>query len=88
MKFFTSDLGLAIAWIATTGSFLFAIYVHFRNRELQATIIEMKIENNTYKQKIEELNLITQTTENRSVTQTGEKNIYTEKNSGGMKINM
>lgn len=88
MSFFTSSAGVAIAWIATVGSFLFAVYVHIRNTELKSTIENLTKINISHTKKIEKLEQTINDYSRKNVMQTGEKNIYTEKNSGGMNIKM
>lgn len=72
-EFIKSDLGVAISWIATIASTIITI----------ATIKE----NNSLKAKIA---ITSSTTEHSqdSITQNGEKNIYTKNNSGDMNIKM
>lgn len=70
MDFFSSDLGVAIAWIFGVLGSIFGIFQKNVNRKLK-----IKLQNST------ELN-------SNSVSQAGEKNIYTQQNSGGMNIKM
>lgn len=76
MSFFSSELGVAIAWICTVFSLLFGIFKGIENRNLKIEI--KKYENNT------QFNDQSQDT----VTLNGEKNVYTKSNTGGIKIEM
>jgi hypothetical protein len=70
MEFFSSDLGVAIAWIIGVSGSIFGIFQKSSNMKLR-----IKLQNSI-------------NSNNSSVNQNGEKNIYTEKNSGGMNIKM
>lgn len=74
LEFAKSDLGVAIAWLCTVGSVFIGLLKARENRLL--------------KQKI--TNILSSNIENShdSVSQKGDKNIYTKTNTGGMNINM
>ena len=75
LDFVKSDVGVAIAWLCTVGSTIFAIVTAKENRTLKVRI--HKSVNNA-------------TTDNSkdTISQTGDKNVYTKNNSGGMNIKM
>lgn len=70
IEFVKSDVGVALAWICTVGSTLFAIITSKKNKKL-------KIKNSS-----------TVDNSQDSVVQSGQKNVYTKRNSGGMRIDM
>lgn len=74
-SFIKSDVGVLIAWLCTVGSVIYALIKGRENKSLK-----MKIES------IEQNN----TTDNGSdsIIQSGDKNVYTKHNSGGMNIKM
>nr|PSV01936.1 hypothetical protein C0W80_08955 [Photobacterium leiognathi subsp. mandapamensis] len=75
IDFVKSDLGVTLSWICTIVSTIFALCTVRKNKQLELTINTMTNNSNIDNSQ-------------NSVTQNGEKNIYTEKNSGGIKINM
>lgn len=75
IEFVKSDIGVALAWICTVGSTLFAVFTSKKNRQLKVKVGEI---NN---------DLATDNSQD-SVTQNGKKNVYTKNNSGGMNIDM
>lgn len=75
IEFVKSDIGVALAWICTMGSTLFAVITSKKNRQLKIKIGE--INNNSEIDNSQD-----------SVTQNGQKNVYTKNNSGGMNIDM
>ena len=70
MDFFSSDLGVAIAWIFGILSSIFGIFQKKSNTKLK-----VQLQNSI-------------SASNSNISQNGEKNIYTKKNSGGMNIKM
>lgn len=75
MSFFSSEIGVAIAWICGVAGFLFGIFQKQVNKKLV-----LKLQNS--------LNTSTSNSEDNEVHQIGEKNVYTKINSGGMNIKM
>lgn len=75
IEFVKSDIGVSLAWICTVGSTLFAVITSKKNRQLKIKIGE--INNNSATDNSQD-----------SVTQNGQKNVYTKNNSGGMNIDM
>ena len=75
IEFIKSDIGVTLAWICTVGSTLFAVITSKKNRQLKIKIGE--INNNSATDNSQD-----------SVTQNGQKNVYTKSNSGGMNIDM
>ena len=75
IEFVKSDIGVTLAWICTVGSTLFAVITSKKNRQLKIKIGE--INNNSATDNSQD-----------SVTQNGQKNVYTKSNSGGMNIDM
>lgn len=75
IEFVKSDIGVTLAWVCTVGSTLFAVITSNKNKQLKIKIGE--ISNNS-----------TVDNSQDGVIQNGQKNVYTKKNSGGMKINM
>lgn len=88
MSFFTSTVGVGIAWAATVGSFIFAIYTHIQNGSLKKKVLNLTSINTNNENKIKSLQLALDDNSTKVVSQTGDKNVYTEKNTGGMKISM
>lgn len=76
-EFFKSDIGVSIAWICTVLSTALAITTKNENRKLKASI--KNITKNT---------LSNAKDSSTTVNQSGEKNVYTKHNSGGMNIHM
>ena len=75
IEFVKSDIGVTLAWVCTVGSTLFAVITSKKNKQLKIKIGE--ITNNS-----------TVDNSQDSVIQSGQKNVYTKNNSGGMKIDM
>jgi hypothetical protein len=75
IEFVKSDIGVTLAWICTVGSTLFAVITSKKNKQLKIQIGEIT-KNSTVDNSQD------------SVTQNGQKNVYTKNNSGGMKIDM
>lgn len=75
IEFVTSDIGVALAWVCTVGSTVFAVLTKKKNEQLKIKIDQIT---NTF------------TTDNSqdSVAQNGQKNVYTKNNSGGINIDM
>ncbi|MEC8327789.1 MAG: hypothetical protein VX100_17100 [Pseudomonadota bacterium] len=75
IEFVKSDIGVALAWLCSVGSTLFAVITSQKNKQLKIKIRD--ITNNS-----------TIDNSQDSVMQNGQKNVYTKNNSGGMKIDM
>ena len=75
IEFVKSDIGVALAWLCSVGSTLFAVITSKKNKQLKIKIRD--ITNNS-----------TIDNSQDSVMQNGQKNVYTKNNSGGMKIDM
>lgn len=78
MDFFSSDIAVAIAWIFSVAGFIYGFMQKQSNKKLILKIQNMQNSNN---------NKETDLSKNE-IHQTGEKNIYTKQNSGGMNIKM
>jgi hypothetical protein len=78
MSFFGSELGVAIAWICGVAGFIFGFFQNISNKNLK---IELKNSLNTSTSNSMDIG-------NEKINQTGNKNIYTKKNTGGMNIKM
>ena len=75
ISFVKSDAGVVISWICTVGSTVFAIMKSKQNKQLKAEIQNLTVSTVTdHSQDI--------------VNQSGQTNIYTQNNSGGMNIKM
>ncbi|NNH27065.1 hypothetical protein [Acinetobacter terrestris] len=72
--FAKSDLGVAIAWIATVLSLIITLWAMITKKAL-------KVENLNLKQTIQ---TITQEIDNKKIKQIGKNNAYVEKNKGGI----
>lgn len=74
IEFFKSDLGVSISWICTVVSTGFCFFKAKENKSLKVQVkgLEIKVNN----------------LGDDTVTQSGDGNVYTKQNSGGMKINM
>ncbi|MEZ8195822.1 hypothetical protein [Vibrio cortegadensis] len=86
MEFFSSDLGVAIAWICTVLSFLFGCK---KNEEVKK--LKLQITNTNLVQKSQNKTKNTAQDLDQSSTkvkQVGEKNVYANKVTGGIKIDM
>ncbi|MBV4398136.1 hypothetical protein KU392_12880 [Advenella alkanexedens] len=75
IEFVKSDIGVTLAWGCTVGSTLFAVIKSKKNKQLKIQVGEIT-KNSTVDNSQD------------SVTQNGQKNVYTKNNSGGMKIDM
>lgn len=75
IEFVKSDIGVTLAWVCTVGSTLFAVIKSKKNKQLKIQVGEIT-KNSTVDNSQD------------SVTQNGQKNVYTKYNSGGMKIDM
>lgn len=74
IDFFKSDIGVSISWLCTVIGTAFGL---FKAKESRALRIKIK----TLEVRLENLG-------NDNVTLSGDRNVYTKKNSGGMTINM
>jgi len=88
MDFFSSDLGIAIAWICTVLSFLFGLIKSKETQKIKLKLSSTVENKQNLENNIEQLKAKVVDLSNNEVNQTGEKNIYTKTNSGGMKIEM
>ena len=75
ISFIKSDLGVGIAWLCTVCSCIYALLKASENKTLKFKIT--KLESSI---KIE--------SNQETVNQNGDKNVYTKSNAGGMNINM
>ena len=75
IEFVKSDIGVTLAWVCTVVSTLFAVIKSKKNKQLKIQVGEIT-KNSTVDNSQD------------SVTQNGQKNVYTKNNSGGMKIDM
>lgn len=77
LSIFASDLAVAIAWLCTVGSTLYALILKRENSRLKLSV------SNTTK-------TVDQSSDNssRNVSQNADKAVYTEKNVGDININM
>ncbi|MBA5685919.1 hypothetical protein [Rugamonas apoptosis] len=85
MSFFSSDIGVAIAWICTVGGFLYAFLQKKENSTLKLQLhqtqeLVFSLQNS--------LNSMGDDSSQNLVNQSGGKNVYTKTNTGGMTINM
>jgi hypothetical protein len=83
--FIKSDLGLAISWFCGVVGFAYGL---FQKKETQRVRIAMNVLINQTKIKKASENLAVVDGGGDSVSQVGDKNIYTKTNSGGMHIKM
>lgn len=88
MDFFGSDIGVAIAWLCGVASFIYGFMQAKENKKLKISLLQIQNKNQSLQNNIDTLNAKFADLSNNEVNQTGEKNIYTKQNSGGMKINM
>jgi hypothetical protein len=88
MNFFSSDIGVAIAWICSVLGFLFGFVKMNENSKLKIEINGIKQANNVLTNKIESLKAGIVDQSNNEVTQSGEKNIYNKQVTGGMNVKM
>lgn len=85
MSFFSSEIGVAIAWVCTVAGFIYGLMQKQANNKLK---IQLGISQNQIQTLENSLNTINADSSNNEVNQTGGKNIYTARNSGGMNIRM
>ena len=88
MNFFTSEVGASIAWICTVGGFIYGFFQTKGKRKLKVEIDNLQIENKTLNTRVRNLNLKITDFSRNEITQSGEKNVQTNSNTGGMTINM
>ena len=88
MDFFSSELGVSIAWLCTVIGFIFVFFKNKQVNKLKLEIINVKNENIEINRKIKVLTDKSIDNSNNEVNQSGEKNIYTKQVTGGMKIDM
>lgn len=85
MSFFSSELGVAIAWICGIAGFIYSLVQKQANNQL-------KIQLNNSLSQIQSLqnslNTVQTDSSKNEVNQNGDKNVYTKQNSGGMNIKM
>ncbi|MBA4055081.1 MAG: hypothetical protein C0490_10240 [Marivirga sp.] len=85
MSFFSSELGVAIAWICGIAGFVYSLIQKQANNQL-------KIQLNNSLSQIQSLqnslNTVQTDSSKNEVNQNGDKNVYTKQNSGGMNIKM
>lgn len=85
MAFFGSELGVAIAWICGIAGFIYSLMQRNANNKL-------RLELHQYQTQIQSLqnslNKVQTDQSTNTVSQSGEKNVYTKQNSGGMTIHM
>lgn len=74
-EFILSDIGVGIAWLCTVGSAVYSFITRKKNKSLILEIQNLQ-------------NIVSSDGGHDSVTQIGEKSIYTKNNSGGMDIKM
>lgn len=75
IEFIKSDIGVTLAWVCTLGSTLLTVITLKKNKRLK-----IKIDETT--------NNSTVDNSQDSVIQSGQNNVYTKNNSGGIKIDM
>jgi hypothetical protein len=75
IEFVKSDIGVTLAWVCSIVSTFFAVFTKNKNKKLKVKIDQ--ITNNSAIDNSKD-----------SVSQNGQKNVYTKNNSGGMKIDM
>lgn len=86
MEFFSSDLGVAIAWICTVLSFLFGCK---KNQEMKKLKLQITNTNSVQKSQNKTENTAQDLDQSSTkVKQVGEKNVYANKVTGGIKIDM
>ena len=78
MDFFSSDVAVAIAWICGVAGFAYGLRQKLANMNLRVKLTSLQNSFNTVE---------TDASQNE-VHQTGEKNVYTKQNSGGINIKM
>jgi hypothetical protein len=88
MDFFTSDIGTSIAWFCTVIGFLYGFIGKKKNEKLKITVLELKQHNESLEINVNDLSAKVADFSRNEVNQTGEKNVYTKNNSGGLKIEM
>ena len=85
LDFIKSDLGVAISWFSGVAGFA---YGFFQKKETQRVRLEMNVLINQAKINKSSGNLEVVDGGGDSVSQVGDKSIYTKNNSGGMHIKM
>lgn len=85
MSFFSSEIGVAIAWVCGIAGFIFSFIQKNENHQLR---IQLNNSLNQIQNLQNSLNTTQTDSSSNEVNQTGNKNIYTKQNSGGMKIEM
>lgn len=85
LDFIKSDLGVAISWFCGVAGFAYGV---FQKKETQRVRMEMSVLINQSKIKKTSGNLEVVDGGGDSVSQVGDKSIYTKNNSGGMHIKM
>lgn len=88
MEFFTSEIGSTIAWVCTVLGFIYGFLQTKSKRKLKVKIQNLQIENKTLNTSVINLNSKIADFSKNEITQTGEKNVQTNTNTGGMTINM
>lgn len=78
LSFFSSDIGVSIAWFASVGGFLYGLQQRSERIKVQKNY--QKLENNMKSRRNEY--------KADGLNQQGEKNVYTQHNSGQMNIDM
>jgi hypothetical protein len=84
MAFFSSDIGVAIAWLCGVAGFVYAFVQKQANISLQ---VQLQDSQNQVLNLKNSMNVENDASKN-AVSQAGEKNVYTKTNAGGMTINM
>lgn len=74
VEFFKSDVGVSISWLCTVIGTVFGIVKAKENKELRVKVGALEV-------KLESMG-------NDNVALSGDGNVYTKRNSGGMTINM
>jgi hypothetical protein len=88
MDFFSSEFGVAIAWVCSVTGFIFGFIKNEEANQLKLEMISVKNENIEINNKVRVLKAKVIDSSKNDVSQTGEKNVYTKQVTGGMKINM
>jgi hypothetical protein len=78
MDFFSSDVAVAIAWICGVAGFAYGLRQKLANMSLKVELTSLQ----------NSMNSVETDASRNDVHQTGEKNVYTKQNSGGMNIKM
>lgn len=88
MEFFSSELGVAIAWVCSVLGFIFGFIKKREASYLKLKIRKITNENIKIKNEIKVLKEESSDNSKNDITQNGEKNIYNKQVTGGMKIEM